>query len=460
MPAFSLTRDQANKAIAAVEKALEEGHPPPGHPRLGSKFVKSALRIAADQLGIDQQVLRQRINIPGRSPGFFFKHFGIKVDWSKYNEPPAPPPSEPEPDPPKPNIHPSDRKFVLLQDEVRDLREKLREAHRAASTEDIIREIVGSIANAQRESPSWARETPKREKLKPTPEVPVTIWSDWHLGEVVEKAEVNGFNAFNMEIAETRIQRLIETTIKLCRHNHTGVYPGIVINLLGDFVSGGLHPELLSSDEDEVIPCCLKASDWLVAGLSRMADEFKRIYLPCATGNHGRQTVRPEFKRYYRKNFDWLILQIVARHFADDKRFQFDIRPSNDVHYRVFTERYLACHGDMLGVRGGDGIIGSIGPIVRGEVKQAGQSSGLGLGFDKLVMGHWHQRLWLPRAIVNNALKGFDEYAMKALGAKPDRPTQSLWFVHPSRGKTASWDVDLDEKPAPSSAWVSWKQAI
>ena len=36
---------------------------------------------------------------------------------------------------------------------------------------------------------------------KLTPEVPVTIWSDWHLGEVVERAEMNGFNEFSMAIA-------------------------------------------------------------------------------------------------------------------------------------------------------------------------------------------------------------------------------------------------------------------
>jgi hypothetical protein len=204
----------------------------------------------------------------------------------------------------------------------------------------------------------------------------------------------------------------------------------------------------------------LKAADWLVGGLERIAQDFKKVYVPCACGNHGRNTFKPEFKRYYRKNFDWLILQIVARHFQDDKRFHFDIRPSNDVHYRVWNERYLACHGDMLGVRGGDGIIGSIGPIVRGEIKQAGQSSALGLGFDHLVIGHWHQRLWLPRATVNNTLKGFDEWSMKALGAKPDRPTQALWFVHPSHGKTAHWDIFVDEKPQAATEWISWKNEI
>jgi hypothetical protein len=40
---------------------------------------------------------------------------------------------------------------------------------------------------------------------------------------------------------------------------------------------------------------------------------------------------------------------------------------TNDVHYRVYALRFLFNHGDTLGVKGGDGIIGAIGPIMRGE---------------------------------------------------------------------------------------------
>jgi hypothetical protein len=45
----------------------------------------------------------------------------------------------------------------------------------------------------------------------------------------------------------------------------------------------------------------------------------------------------------------------------------------------------------MLGVKGGDGIIGAIGPIMRGEIKKSGQSAALGLEYDINIMGHWHQ---------------------------------------------------------------------
>jgi hypothetical protein len=333
----------------------------------------------------------------------------------------------------------------------------LKTAHREANTAEIIREMVGRMVDTPVEQPAWLTRRTERAARKPVAEVPVTIFSDPHIGEVVQKRELNGFNEYNMAVAEERVARYFEKLIYLCKHHHTGNYPGLVMNLLGDNVSGGLHDELRKTDEEEVIPCVLKARDWIAAGIKQAADYFGQVYIPVACGNHGRLTHRPEFKKYNQKNWDYLIANMLIREFADDKRVRFDLRPSNDVHYAVYNERYLACHGDMLGVRGGDGIIGSIGPVMRGEVKQSGQSSAMGMSFDKLIIGHWHQRLWLPRAIVNNAIKGFDEFAMKGLGAKPDRPSQALWFVHPAHGMTAHWDIYVSPSPKPATEWVSWQ---
>jgi hypothetical protein len=68
------------------------------------------------------------------------------------------------------------------------------------------------------------------------------------VGEVVHKNEVHGFNEYNLKIAEERVHRLFERTIYLAREHHRATYPGIVVNCVGDFISGGLHPELAKSD--------------------------------------------------------------------------------------------------------------------------------------------------------------------------------------------------------------------
>lgn len=355
----------------------------------------------------------------------------------------------------RPIATPEAKRIVLLQDQVNKLTKDLRKALRESNGNDVIGDALGGIINTRKVIPAWVRKAEPRTRHKATPEVPVTMWADWHLGETVTKAEVNGVNEYNMTVARERVERLFSVTEKLCVENHTGVYPGIVINLTGDMVSGGLHPELVATDELEAIPAALKAVEWIAGGISRFADKFGRVYVPCVPGNHGRTTHRPEFKRYYRKNYDWLIYQMLIRHFADDPRVQFDVRPSNEVLYRVFNIRYLLLHGDMLGVGGGDGIIGAIGPVMRGEVKKSGTYSSQGTPFDKMLLGHYHQRLWLPRSTMAASIKGYCEYVKNALGAKPDRPTQPLWFVHEKHGETAHWDIYVDKTPKRSSEWMS-----
>ena len=347
------------------------------------------------------------------------------------------------------------KRIIALQDQVNNLTKQLRTALRESNKNDIISDVLGGAVNTPIRAPAWVRKADKRDPYKETPEVPVTMWADWHLGEVVERKAVNGVNQYDMQTARERVERLFSVTEKLCFESHTGVYPGIVINLTGDMVSGGLHPELVATDELEAIPAALEAVKWIAGGIARAADRFGQVYVPCVPGNHGRNTHKPEFKRYYRKNYDWLIYQMLIRHFADDPRVQFDVRPSNEVLYRVFNQRYVLLHGDMIGAQGGDGIIGSIGPIMRGEVKKSGAYSVLGTPFDKMLCGHYHQQLWLPRVTCSNTVKGFCEYAKNKLNAKPTRPSQPLWFVHPKHGETAHWDVYVDNPPKKSGLWIS-----
>ena len=353
-----------------------------------------------------------------------------------------------------PNVPFEQKQLIALADENRKLKKQIAEMHRGSLDDDAIREILGGLVSEPVKPPGWMYEV-KTQKGK-TAEVPMTIWSDWHAGEVVVPSEVNGVNEFNIEIFERRVKRLISTTIDLTRNHGPGNYPGMVINILGDMVSGGLHPELAKTDEEETLPMVLRVRDILVDALGAMADEYKHLYVPCASGNHGRSTQKPEFKRYVYKNFDWLIYQLVARHFAKDKRIVFDIPDSNEVHYRVFGRRYLAMHGDMMGVKGGDGIIGPLGPIMRGETKVGRSQSAIGRDYDTLLIGHWHQSLFLQRVIVNNTLKGFDEFAKNALRATPSIPSQALWLEHPKWGRTMHRDVFLEDPVSDTKApWVA-----
>lgn len=55
--------------------------------------------------------------------------------------------------------------------------------------------------------------------------------------------------------------------------------------------------------------------------------------------------------------------------------------------------------------------IRALGPIIRGDHKKRSRNSQIDLGYDTLLLGHWHQLIMLQRLIVNGSLKGYDEYA-------------------------------------------------
>lgn len=318
-----ITKAEAKTLVATIETSLRNGCKPPSIPTVSQE--KSAVSQTAIHLGVHrltvQKMLTQAKN-----------NFGLEPDWGLYLAP---------------DIEDKDPRIITaLRAENTDLKRRLKDAHLGSLDDDAIKAILGGIVAAPAQPPRWLLST--KSTKGSSPEVPITIWSDWHCGENVSLSETNDVNEYSKEIFQQRTKRLCERTIDLCINHGPGRYPGIVINILGDMVSGGLHPELKATDDEEVIPAVLTCRDTLISCLDAMIETFGQVYCPCTSGNHGRATHKPEFKRYVYKNFDWLIYQLLARHFAERKEIVFDIPDSNEVYYRVFSTRYLAMHGDMI----------------------------------------------------------------------------------------------------------------
>jgi predicted phosphodiesterase len=330
-------------------------------------------------------------------------------------------------------------------------------------TAEAIRTEIYNLASRTPEPPDWLLGEIGKGAKSGTPGTPMTIWSDWHWGEVVKPEEVGGVNEFNAEVAERRVRELVRNTIDLCR-NHTGrlatKFPGIVVMLGGDMITGTIHEELANTNDRTTQQSINDLSDVLIWALEKMADEFGKVFVPCVVGNHGRSTKRTVTKGRVYTSHEWNIYCNLERHFRRDKRVQFYIPNESDAYFRVYNHRFLLTHGDGLGVKGGDGIIGAIGPIMRGTLKTSKSEAQIGRDFDTIVMGHWHQMLWLPGAIVNNCLKGYDEFARLFLRAPYSAPSQALWLVHPKWGITARWEIKLEAgqvAAARDGEWITWQ---
>jgi hypothetical protein len=256
--------------------------------------------------------------------------------------------------------------------------------------------------------------------------------------------------------------RLYDITIELA-YNHMGraaiEYPGIIVCLGGDMVGGDIHEELMSTNDRTPHQAVNDLTDILAAGIEKMASKFGRVYVPCVVGNHGRSTKKMRMKGRVYTNYDWSIYCNLARYFKREKNIRIDVPNGADAHFLSYDQRCMLTHGDSLGVRGGDGIIGAIGPIMRGAIKVGRSEHQIGLDFDHLIMCHWHQMLWLPGITVNNAVKGYDEFAALQLRAPANRPSQALWFNHPEHGITARWEVFLEgqEHAVSRKKWCSWQ---
>jgi hypothetical protein len=290
---------------------------------------------------------------------------------------------------------------------------------------------------------------PVEEHLAGAPGMPMTLWSDWHWGETVDIRETGGLNEFNKAVAEQRVQNLVNRSITLLR-DYSGlnpVFPGLWVLLGGDMVSGLIHDELVETNWGNIVTQAMEVAGAIAGAIRRLADEFGKIWVVGVVGNHGRTSSRPRAKGKARDSYDRAVYHSVASSLSGDDRFSFVIPDDTDYLFEVYGHRFLLTHGDALGVKGGDGIIGALGPIARGAVKLQTSEGNLGREFQTLILGHWHQ--YIPRGdalgcIVNGTLKGYDEYARVVLRARFARPSQALWIVSPKYGVAAQWPVYVD----------------
>lgn len=346
-----------------------------------------------------------------------------------------------------------------LKTKLKLLERELAQIKKHNETAATVRKEIYGLKEMTPDPPAWISKL----RLPTLPGVPMTMWSDFHWGEKIDKAQVGGVNGFDREIAKVRFKRLLDITLDLTLHHMVNPdYPGIVVALGGDIIGGAIHEELRDTNDGYVQQALLEVQEQLIAGLTLLADRFGKVFVPCVVGNHGRTTLKPRAKGRVYESYEWNLYCQLELYFRNDKRIQFSIPGETDAYFSVLGHRFLLTHGDTLGVKGGDGIIGALGPIARGATKVGRSEAQIGRDFDTLLMGHYHT--YIPRGdavpvMVNGSLKGYDEYARLMLRVPYSRPCQALWFIHQRHGVTAQWPIYLDDKrkAADTAQWCTWE---
>jgi hypothetical protein len=274
----------------------------------------------------------------------------------------------------------------------------------------------------------YRRQPPKTSK----PIVPVLDLSDWHIGEVVEANEVEGFNKFNWSIAQEGVFKLIQeflnwVEIQRCFYRITEC----VVFCEGDFVSGDIHQELLVTNEFP-LPVQTAKAGWLLGEVFRiLAAHFVRVTVyEVGADNHGRLQKKPQAKQKSDNNMSYLVHTIAN---AAAERCT-NLKPIQAQGMKMIAlvngKRFLLQHGDNL--RGVLGIpfYAFAREIGREATKRMGD---VDKSFDYMCIGHFHSPTLLEgKTIVNGSLSGTSEFD-HACG-RHALPCQVAFLIHPTHG--------------------------
>jgi hypothetical protein len=336
---------------------------------------------------------------------------------------------------------PKDDKFKAQRDEYkRQLERSQRALEDMKKRYDLVTAIDGLTA------PKTIWKLPKAKKGEHRG-IANTISSDQHFGEIVRPEEVQGSNAYSIEIAQRRWRRHVEKFISLSK-DQLGylTYDGAHVWWNGDAFSGDIHEELAKSNELSTLATFEAMIDPIVEGLRTIQDEFGRLAVSVRRGNHTRTSKKTPAKGRVRESFDWLFMRVIERELRGTGII-FDIPESDDGIVQQYDHRFLATHGDQF--RGGSGISGIMTPLALGNYKKMRRNVSISpeLGYDTMILGHFHQYLIIPGIIVNGSLKGYDEYAYVS-NFGYEEAQQAFWVTTPEYGPSFHTAIRVQDRLA------------
>ena len=280
----------------------------------------------------------------------------------------------------------------------------------------------------------------KRGKRAASESTLVVIASDWHCEEIVEPSSVGGLNAYNPEVATARSERFFEGILSVLQmaRAHTRV-DSLVLGLLGDFISGYIHEELIATTAMPPLEAIDFATDLVRRGLGLLLEhgELERIVVPCVSGNHGRMTRRRWLAKEKGTNLEHFMYRRLADDFAGVDAIELSAAESiYHEEVEVYGRRLRFCHGETLRYNGGlQGMYGRLYKLhlERDRVRPAFWT----------WAGHWHQlHLFHGLGGVNGSLIGTSAYGSQY---GHEAPRQGWGLIESERGTTAMGPIFVGE---------------
>lgn len=261
--------------------------------------------------------------------------------------------------------------------------------------------------------------------------IPIVSLSDWHIEERVESGVVNGFNDYNLKIAEERAKKLFINLIKV----NTILSRDVSINdmvlwLGGDFISGYIHDELIENNQLSPLEAIRAAKKMIRSGIDFILANTKlNLIIPCSVGNHGRNTKKMHISTSYKTNYEFMMYCDLQDFYQTNRRVTFHINKSDDCYIESLGRVNRFFHGEQI--KYGGGIGGLTVPLIK-FIHRKNQQQHADMNF----LGHFHQNLYPTQdSCVNGSMIGLSGYGYK-LGFKPEVPCQAYTLLNQKYGYT------------------------
>lgn len=325
-----------------------------------------------------------------------------------------------------------DRKIARLEQRTKELQTKYNRAIAELDSSQAREEFLSEVSGP-REWETWSREIKRQKSVASV----VVLASDWHVGESVDPATVNGKNEYNPAIAERRIRKFFEKIPEYV-DRYAPMAKEMVLWVGGDMITGYLHEEQLEGNSMSPAEECLFFRDHFNAGLSMLLREFKgRITLPTSFGNHGRTTVKMRAATGAFNSFEWLTYKVMAHDWRNESRVKWKVEEGYHNFYEVHGKLYRFSHGDA--VKYGGGIGGVHVPLRRviGEWNKTQRA-------DVDCLGHFHTSVWGGYYSINGTMMGTTAYGMRRFGH--EAPSQTFLVVDGKHGVRQMTQIFVDDQ--------------
>lgn len=268
----------------------------------------------------------------------------------------------------------------------------------------------------------------------------VMVASDWHIDEVVREEQVSGLNVFNETICRERIARFFRRGLGLVHKEAQAVHiHRLILALLGDFISGSIHEELMEGNRILPVFAIIEAQEHLISGIRYLLENSDlNLVIPCASGNHARFTQKQRISTEAGNSLERLLYHSLAQVFANEPRIQFVISNGYHTYVKVYETVLRLHHGHAVRYNGG---VGGITIPLNKAVAQ--WDIGRRASID--VIGHWHQFLDGGKWIANGSLIGYSAYAL-SIKATPEPPRQAFFLIDEDFGKTVVAPILLERE--------------